>query len=120
MQQFRHWQNRLNTIDPARIKLYSETVRVWNQSRGSAGARALADMLIQNGIPMSSYRARRLMKHLNLRSAQPGKYQYKNARQEHTSLPSLLECRFSVLEAEQVWISEHKEEKRCVRMPVMC
>ncbi|RYA50723.1 IS3 family transposase, partial [Enterobacter cloacae complex sp. CH23B] len=99
-----HWQNRLNTIDPARIKLYSETVRVWNQSRGSAGARALADMLIQNGIPMSSYRARRLMKHLNLRSAQPGKYQYKNARQEHTSLPSLLECRFSVLEAEQVWI----------------
>ncbi|HDZ3831389.1 TPA: IS3 family transposase, partial [Escherichia coli] len=104
LQQFRHWQNRLNTIDPARIKLYSETVRVWNQSRGSAGARALADMLIQNGIPMSSCRARRLMKHLNLRSAQPGKYQYKNARQEHTSLPSLLECRFSVLEAEQVWI----------------
>ncbi|PBK31657.1 IS3 family transposase, partial [Escherichia coli] len=45
--------------------MYSETVRVWNQSRGSAGARALADMLIQNGIPMSSCRARRLMKHLN-------------------------------------------------------
>ncbi|EIV9109561.1 IS3 family transposase [Escherichia coli] len=89
MQQFRHWQNRLNTIDPARIKLYSETVRVWNQSRGSAGARALADMLIQNGIPMSSYRARRLMKHLNLRSAQPGKYQYKNAAR---SIPACRVC----------------------------
>ncbi|VZZ91297.1 transposase (fragment) (plasmid) [Escherichia coli] len=81
LQQFRHWQNRLNTIDPARIKLYSETVRVWNQSRGSAGARALADMLIQNGIPMSSYRAGEADEASEPeKCSAPGKYQYKNAR----------------------------------------
>ena len=61
----------------------------WNQSRGSAGARTLANMLTQNGIPVSRYRAGRLMKYLNLSSCQPGKHQYKNARQEHTSLPNL-------------------------------
>ena len=61
----------------------------WNQSRGSAGAHTLADMLTQNGIPVSRYRAGRLMKYLNLSSCQPGKHQYKNARQEHTSLPHL-------------------------------
>ncbi|EMW41864.1 putative transposase, partial [Escherichia coli 2780750] len=37
-------------------------------------------MLTQNGVPMSRYRAGRLMKYLNLSSCQPGKHQYKNAR----------------------------------------
>lgn len=74
----------------------SEIRRAWNQSRGSAGARTLAEMLTQNGVPMSRYRAGRLMKYLNLSSCQPGKHQYKNARQEHTSLPNLLERQFAV------------------------
>lgn len=47
---------------------------------------------------MSRYRAGRLMKYLNLSSCQPGKHQYKNARQEHTSLPNLLERQFAVPE----------------------
>ncbi|APG37982.1 HTH-like domain protein [Escherichia coli 2846750] len=50
----------------------SEIRRAWNQSRGSAGARTLAEMLTQNGVPMSRYRAGRLMKYLNLSSCQPG------------------------------------------------
>ncbi|MFU1741951.1 IS3 family transposase, partial [Escherichia coli] len=45
-----------------------EIHRAWNQSRGSAGARTLAEMLTQNGVPMSRYRAGRLMKYLNLSS----------------------------------------------------
>ncbi|MBC9568858.1 IS3 family transposase, partial [Escherichia coli] len=68
----------------ARVRLCSEIRRAWNQSRGSAGARTLAEMLTQNGVPMSRYRAGRLMKYLNLSSCQPGKHQYKNACQEHT------------------------------------
>ncbi|MGI5702568.1 transposase, partial [Escherichia coli] len=56
----------------------STTLESW----GSAGARTLAEMLTQNGVPMSRYRAGRLMKYLNLSSCQPGKHQYKNACQE--------------------------------------
>ncbi len=37
----------------------------------------MAEMLTQNGVPMSPYRAGRLMKYLNLSSCQPGKHQYK-------------------------------------------
>jgi putative transposase len=55
-------------------------------------------MLTQNGVPMSRYRAGHLMKYLNLSSCQPGKHQYKNARQEHTCLPNLLERQFAVPE----------------------
>ncbi len=84
----------------------SEIRRAWNQSRGSAGARTLAEMLTQNGVPMSRYRAGRLMKYLNLSSCQPGKHQYKNARQEHTCLPNLLERQFAVPEPDRVWCGD--------------
>ncbi|MGP0837935.1 IS3 family transposase [Serratia sp. CY85251] len=103
---YRYWQKRCDTVNPARVRLYSEIRRAWNQSRGSAGARTLAEMLTQNGIPMSRYRAGRLMKSLNLSSCQPGKYQYKNARQEHTCLPNLLERQFAVPEPDRVWCGD--------------
>ncbi|VTN55163.1 integrase catalytic subunit [Klebsiella pneumoniae] len=63
-------------------------------------------MLTQNGVPMSRYRAGRLMKYLNLSSCQPGKHQYKNARQEHTCLPNLLERQFAVPEPDRVWCGD--------------
>ncbi|EEZ9615884.1 IS3 family transposase [Escherichia coli] len=103
---YRYWRKRRDTVNPARVRLYSEIRRAWNQSRGSAGARTLAEMLTQNGVPMSRYRAGRLMKYLNLSSCQPGKHQYKNARQEHTSLPNLLERQFAVPEPDRVWCGD--------------
>ncbi|VFT70949.1 transposase [Escherichia coli] len=63
-------------------------------------------MLTQNGVPMSRYRAGRLMKYLNLSSCQPGKHQYKNARQEHTCLPNLLGHQFAVPEPDRVWCGD--------------
>ncbi len=63
-------------------------------------------MLVQNGVPMSRYRAGRLMKYLNLSSCQPGKHQYKNARQAHTCLPNLLERQFAVPEPDRVWCGD--------------
>ncbi|ENT2735894.1 IS3-like element ISEc31 family transposase [Escherichia coli] len=103
---YRYWRKRRDTVNPARIRLCSEIRRAWNQSRGSAGARTLAEMLTQNGVPMSRYRAGRLMKYLNLSSCQPGKHQYKNARQEHTCLPNLLERQFAVPEPDRVWCGD--------------
>ncbi|HFV0598809.1 TPA: IS3 family transposase [Escherichia coli] len=103
---YRYWRKRRDTVNPARVRLCSEIRRAWNQSRGSAGVRTLAEMLTQNGVPMSRYRAGRLMKYLNLSSCQPGKHQYKNARQEHTSLPNLLERQFAVPEPDRVWCGD--------------
>lgn len=85
---YRYWRKQRDTVNPAQVRLCSEMRRAWNQIRGAADARTLADMLTQNGIPMSRYRAGRLMKYLNLSSCQPGKHQYKNARQDHTCLPN--------------------------------
>ncbi|CAD5736834.1 IS911 transposase orfB [Escherichia coli] len=37
---------------------------------------------------------------------EPGKHQYKNARQEHTSLSNLLERQFAVPEPDRVWCGD--------------
>ncbi|MBJ2056799.1 IS3 family transposase [Escherichia coli] len=103
---YRYWRKRRDTVNSARVRLCSEIRRAWNQSRGSAGAHTLAEMLPQNGVPMSRYRAGRLMKYLNLSSCQPGKHQYKNACQEHTCLPNLLERQFAVPEPDRVWCGD--------------
>ncbi|HAK2160373.1 TPA: IS3 family transposase [Salmonella enterica] len=103
---YRYWRKRRDMVKPVHVRLCSEIRRAWNQSRDSAGARTLADMLTQNGVPMSRYRAGRLMKYLNLSSCQPGKHQYKNARQEHTCLPNLLERQFAVPEPDRVWCGD--------------
>ncbi|EMX8761545.1 IS3 family transposase [Escherichia coli] len=103
---YRYWRKRRDMVNPGHVRLCSEIRRAWNQSRGSAGARTLADMLTQNGVPMSRYRAGRLMKYLNLSSCQPGKHQYKNARQAHTCLPNLLERQFAVPEPDRVWCGD--------------
>ncbi|MDK9355751.1 IS3 family transposase [Lelliottia sp. V106_10] len=103
---YRYWCQRRDTISPQQITLHSEMRRLWKLSRGSAGARTLAEMLTHNGIPISRYRAGRLMKHLNLSSCQPGKHQYKNARQPHTFLPNLLERQFAVPEPDRVWCGD--------------
>lgn len=63
-------------------------------------------MLTQNGVPMSRYRAGRLIKYLNLNSCQPGKHQYKHARQAHTCLPNLPERQFAVPKPDQVWCGD--------------
>ncbi|EIW8473882.1 IS3 family transposase [Klebsiella pneumoniae] len=103
---YRYWRKRRDMVNPVHVRLCSEIRRAWNQSRGSAGARTLADMLTQNGVPMSRYRAGRLMKYLNLSSCQPGKHQYKNARQAHTCLPNLLERQFAVSGPDRVWCGD--------------
>lgn len=72
----------------------------------SAGARTLAEMLTQNGVPMSRYRTVRLMQYLNMSSCQPGKHQYKNARHGHICLPNLLERQFALPEPDRVWFGD--------------
>ncbi|KSX95298.1 transposase, partial [Escherichia coli] len=39
-------------------------------------------------------------------SCKPGKHQYKNACQEHTCLPNLLERQFAVPEPDRVWCGD--------------
>lgn len=58
------------------------------------------------GIPLSRYRADKLMKELELVSCQQPKHKYKKATQEHFDIPNHLDRQFAVTEPNQVWCDD--------------
>ena len=76
------------------------------RSHGSAGARTLAVMVTSQGIPLSRYRAGKLMKQLDIRSCQLPAHGYRKAPQEHIEIPNYLERQFAVTAPNQVWCTD--------------
>lgn len=63
-------------------------------------------MLIAQNVPMSSYRASKLMKLLGLVSCQMSKHKYKRAPQEHIEILNYLDRQFAVAAPNQVWAGD--------------
>ena len=87
---YKYWSNHPNTINAQQIELYSEVKAAHRISNGSAGARTIADIVTTKGIPLSRYRASKLMKKLDLVSCQLPKHNYKKAAKEHVEIPNTL------------------------------
>lgn len=75
-------------------------------SNGSAGARNIADMVTAQDVPLSRYRASKLMKSLGLVSCQAPKRKYKRVTPEHIEIPNHLARQFAVTEPNQVWVGD--------------
>ena len=75
-------------------------------SNGSAGARSIALMVSEQGMPLSRYRAAGFMKRLGLVSTQLPRHRYKKASQPHISIPNTLERNFSPTSPNQVWCGD--------------
>ncbi len=78
---------RVLAISSEKVKLQAEVRKAHNDSKGSAGARTIADIVTSRGQSLSRYRASKLMKELGLVSCQPPKHAYK--RRIKSMLPSL-------------------------------
>jgi transposase-like protein len=76
---YKYWQGRSKKPSLEQAKLNSEVRAAFKVSNGTAGSRSIANMVTTNGIPLSRYRARGLMKKLGLRSNQPSSPKYKKA-----------------------------------------
>lgn len=63
-------------------------------------------MVTTKGIPLSRYRASRLMKVLELVSCQLPNHSYKKAEQEHVAIPNKLDRQFTVSKPNQVWCGD--------------
>ena len=103
---YKYWAKKRHIINPERVKLYSEVRRVHRLSNGSAGARTLASIITLGGIPLSRYRAGKIMSILGLSSCQPGKHAYRKTAQEHINLPNTLARQFAVTEPDQAWCGD--------------
>ncbi|MCH7373829.1 IS3 family transposase [Aeromonas sp. MR19] len=97
---------RRRTIDRERVQQRSELRRLFNESRGSAGSRALMSMMRELGHQIGRFKVRRLMKEAGLTSKQPGSHAYKVARAERPDIPNLLVREFAVPQPNQVWCGD--------------
>lgn len=57
-------------------------------------------------VPLTRYRATKLMKLLGLVSCQTPKHRYKKATQEHVEIQNNLGRQFAVTEPNQVWVGD--------------
>lgn len=103
---YRAWRDRDRTPCDAEQALQEQVIEAHETSNGSAGARTIASMVTQAGIPLSRYRASRRMKQLGLVSTQPPSHVYKKADQPHLDIPNLLDREFDVEEPNQVWAGD--------------
>ena len=75
-------------------------------SKGSAGARSVAQMVTDRGITLSRYRAASVMKRLGLSSTQLPAHRYKNGSQPHSLTPNFLDRSFEPERPNQVWCGD--------------
>ena len=103
---YRYWKGRSKAIDPDRARLEEQVLSVHAASKGSAGARTIAQTMSNTGAPLSRYRATGLMKALNLVSCQQPKHSYKKATKEHVKIPNTLARGFDVSKPDQIWCGD--------------
>ncbi|WP_394551015.1 IS3 family transposase [Pantoea sp. SGAir0180] len=103
---YKYWKNRPEKPDGRRAVLRSKVLELHNISHGSAGARSIAAMATQRGLPMGRWLAGTLMRELGLVSCQQPTHRYKRCGHEHIAIPNHLERQFAVTAPNQVWCGD--------------
>ena len=63
-------------------------------------------MVSAKGVPLSRWRASKIMKELNIVSCQQPDHRYKKATKEHVDIPNHLDRQFAVTEPNQTWCGD--------------
>ena len=103
---YKYWLKRHRTIKPQQVKELSVVKAVFEESQGSAGARTIATISTARDVPLSRYRAGKLMKKLDIQSCQLPNHRYKKANQAHVEIPNHLNRQFNVTLPNQVWCGD--------------
>ncbi|MCX4028830.1 IS3 family transposase [Endozoicomonas sp. SM1973] len=96
----------LNAVDPERERLKEKVIKIYDDSRGAAGARTISGTLAQQGECVGRFKAGRLMKELGLESKQTKKHRYKQATKPSAVADNELNREFSVNAPNQVWCGD--------------
>ena len=104
---FKYWkQSSQRPVSAVQVAENAKVTELFEHSGGSAGARSIAQMATEQGVPLSRYRAGRLMKTLGLASCQIPKHSYKSTGHEHVAAPNRLKRQFSPERPNQVWCGD--------------
>jgi len=103
---YKSWVKRSNIIDSNKLNEMARVKTIFHESKGSAGARTIANISTTQGFELSRYRASNLMKLCGLTSCQPPKHAYKKATQEHVTIPNYLNREFDVVTPDKIWCGD--------------
>ncbi len=81
----------------------SEVRAAHEDSNLSAGARSISEIVTARDVPLSRYRAGRIMIAPGLKSCQPAGPKHKKANNEHLAMQNKLNPEFEVQKPNQVW-----------------
>ena len=93
-------------VSVTKVKEIAKVKELFDESEGSAGARSIAQMATDQDVPLSRYRASRLMKKLGLISCQIPGHTYKKTGNEHVEIPNELNRQFNVEAPNRVWCGD--------------
>lgn len=103
---YRYWLQRDDIVDEQQVLLEEKIKDIHELSEGSAGARTIATIATAQDMPLSRYRATRLMKRLGLVSCQQPKHRYKKTGHEYPDIPNHLNRQFDVVEPNTYWCGD--------------
>lgn len=93
-------------MSPKKLLRHIVVREIFNQSKGSAGARSIMTIALNKGIIISRYVVTRIMKKLGLKSSQVRRHRYQKDRSEKPLIPNRLARNFNVQNANTVWCGD--------------
>ena len=103
---FKAWCSRYQRVRPKWVAARAMVRQIHAESNGSAGARTIARVATDRGVPLSRYRAKGFMAKLGLVSCQLPKHHDKKALQKAISVPNVLNRQFEPERPNQVWVGD--------------
>ena len=103
---FRYWHSTDKQTSPEQVKAEVMVKTIFTESGGSAGARTVATIATRREVPLSRYRAGKLMKKIDLSSCQQPKHMYKRGGDERVDIPNHLDRQFAVVVPNEAWCGD--------------
>ena len=101
---FKYWKTRSKRPECiVKAMEIAKITKLFEDSEGSAGARSIAQMATDQDVPLSRYRASRLMKKLGLISCQIPSHTYKKTGNEYVEISNELDRQFNPDEPNRVY-----------------
>ena len=103
---FRYWHSRDKQTSAEQIKAEVMVKSIFTESGNSAGARTVATIATTREVPLSRYRAGKIMKKFDLMSCQQPKHAYKRGGNERVDIPNHLDRQFAVVVPNEAWCGD--------------
>lgn len=103
---YRYWLKNKDNVSSKQLNEQATVKAIHLESKGSAGARTIATIATERGIPLSRYRARKLMSQLQLTSCQLPQHRYKKVGSEHFEVANVINRDFNPASPNEVWCGD--------------